>query len=351
MSPRGDDERKDSRTSTNAEAKHRVRRSVSHNPEARVVSCVCITVKSCGRPVKGGRSTKARGCVALHRLPLMVRGTSAGLEFVFASENFDDAWEEIAARLTERPNFYRGSAATVIFEGESPSDVALARIAEEIHHFGITIRGMYGSAELAELAHRSGFAYLGEPQRPTVASFERKRAARAASNVELTEHARSLDADFAGARADIAKRRARGETSVPKPVFATTAARTDAPPAERPAALPAGPTTLYHRGTLRGGQTLQHLGTIVVIGDVNPGAELVATGDIVIFGALRGTAHAGAQGDTAARVYALELQPTQLRIATCIAAGDEARRGREPEVAYLENERIAIGPYAKIGAP
>ncbi len=281
----------------------------------------------------------------------MVRGTAAGLEFVFGNESFDDAWEEIAARLTERPNFYRGSAATVIFEGESPSDAALARIVEDVHLFGITIRGVYGSAALAELAERSGFAYLGEPQRPTVASFERKRAARAASNVELTEHARSLDADFAGARADIAKRRARGETSVPKPVFASVAARPDAPPAERAAALPVGPTTLYHRGTLRGGQTLQQLGTIVVIGDVNPGAELVATGDIVVFGALRGTAHAGAQGDTTARVYALELQATQLRIATCIAAGDETRRGREPEVAYLENERIAIGPFMKIGAP
>lgn len=298
-----------------------------------------------------GRShTKARAVLALQRSPLMVRGTAAGLEFVFGNDGFDDAWSEIAARLTERPNFYRGSTATAIFDGEPPSEDALARIVEETHGFGITIRGVYGTAALAAIAKNLELAYLGEPQRPTVASFERKRAARAASNVELTEHAKSLDADFAGARADIAKRRARGETSVPKPVFAS-AARAEAPPPERPMTPPAGPATLYHRGTLRGGQTLQHLGTIVVIGDVNPGAELVATGDIVVFGRLSGTAHAGAQGDASARVYALELQATQLRIATYIAAGDESRRGREPEVAYLESERIAIGPYSKIGAP
>ena len=284
----------------------------------------------------------------------MVRGTAAGLEFIFAKDGFEEAWTEIAARLTERSAFYRGSQATAIFAGEPPEDAALARLVEQSLAHGITLRGIFGSPAFAGVAERIGLAYLGEPQRQTVSSFERKRAARAANASDLTEHARSLDADFAGARADIAKRRARGEPSVPKPVFAT-AGRIDVPersapatPTERP--NPQGPTTLYHRGTLRGGQTLQHLGAIVVIGDVNPGAELVATDDIVVFGALRGTAHAGAQGDAVARVYALELSPTQLRIATYIAAGDETRRGCEPEVAYVEGDRIAIAPYAKIGA-
>ncbi|MBD5633872.1 MAG: septum site-determining protein MinC, partial [Candidatus Eremiobacteraeota bacterium] len=121
-------------------------------------------------------------------------------------------------------------------------------------------------------------------------------------------------------------------------------------PAVAPEA-PAPPGTLYHRGTLRGGQTLQQLGSIVVVGDVNPGAELIATGDIVVFGALRGTAHAGAQGDASARVFALELAATQLRIATFIAADDGMRgRSREAEVAYVEGERIARAPYAKMGA-
>ena len=114
-------------------------------------------------------------------------------------------------------------------------------------------------------------------------------------------------------------------------------------------AKPAVPGTLYHRGTLRGGKSLQQLGNIVVVGDVNPGAELVASGDILVFGALRGTAHAGAQGDADARVVALELAPTQLRIATFIAVDDASRRPQEPEVAFVAGDRIAIAPFAKVG--
>jgi septum site-determining protein MinC len=93
---------------------------------------------------------------------------------------------------------------------------------------------------------------------------------------------------------------------------------------------------------LRGGQSLQHVGNIVVIGDVNPGAELVAGGDVVVVGALLGTAHAGAQGDDAARVIAIEMMPTQLRIATYIAVDDTGRRPTEPEEAYVKNGRIVI---------
>ncbi len=78
---------------------------------------------------------------------------------------------------------------------------------------------------------------------------------------------------------------------------------------------------------------------------MNPGAELVATGDIVVFGALRGTAHAGAQGDQTARVFALELAPTPLRIAAYMATGDDGQRRRVPEVAFVSGGRIAIGPY------
>ena len=116
-----------------------------------------------------------------------------------------------------------------------------------------------------------------------------------------------------------------------------------------PRVEPLGPATLYHRGTVRGGQALQQLGNIVVVGDVNPGAELVASGDILVFGALRGTAHAGAQGDRKARVFALQLAPTQLRIAAYIAADESGRAPREPEVAFVKGEGIAIASYAKQG--
>jgi septum site-determining protein MinC len=158
-----------------------------------------------------------------------------------------------------------------------------------------------------------------------VANLEDKREARV---LRLSEEAKSLDADFASARTDFAQRR--------KQRIAQDAG------ASQSAAFASG--ALYHRGTLRGGQVLQHVGNIVVIGDVNPGASLVAGGDVVVLGALLGTAHAGAQGDASARVIAVKLMPTQLRIATSIAVDDTGRRPLEPEVAYVESQRIVIAP-------
>jgi septum site-determining protein MinC len=146
-----------------------------------------------------------------------------------------------------------------------------------------------------------------------------------------------LAADFAGARADIAERRRRGEASVKR--------LADGAPAPVLHLVEASPGTLYHAGTVRGGQALHHAGNIVVVGDVNPGAELVATGDIVIFGRLAGVAHAGAQGDESARVYAIDLRPTQLRIATFISADKEpTHRSTGPLVALVRGGRIALVP-------
>ena len=108
-----------------------------------------------------------------------------------------------------------------------------------------------------------------------------------------------------------------------------------------------GGETLYYKGTVRSGQSLASRGNVIVIGDVNAGAELVAGGDIVVWGALRGVAHAGAEGDESAKVFALRLEPMQLRIATKLAvAPDERRRKKpaQPEVARLRDGRIATEP-------
>ncbi|MGH7707912.1 MAG: septum site-determining protein MinC [Vulcanimicrobiaceae bacterium] len=268
----------------------------------------------------------------------MLRGTATGLEFVFGKRAFDETAAEIIARLAERPEFYRGSRATAIFAADGPGDAAFARFIASVGEYGITVGGLYGEADCAAVAERAGVLFLGLPPDRRVASLEPRRIVRAPRASDLTPQARSLDADFAGARADLAQRRTRRGR---EPVGAATAAVTAT-------AVAAEPTTLYHRGTLRGGQSLQHVGNIVVVGDVNPGAELVAGGDILVFGALRGTAHAGAQGDSTARVAALELVPTQLRIAALIAA-DAAENGRasEPEEAFVKGDRIAIGPFRK----
>jgi septum site-determining protein MinC len=96
--------------------------------------------------------------------------------------------------------------------------------------------------------------------------------------------------------------------------------------------------------TLRSGQIIRHPGHVVVVGDVNAGAEVIAGGDIVIWGRLRGTVHAGATGDDQTIVCALDLVPTQLRISKHIARSPEGRRRRRitPEVASVEEGKIVV---------
>jgi septum site-determining protein MinC len=76
-----------------------------------------------------------------------------------------------------------------------------------------------------------------------------------------------------------------------------------------------GETAVLVRRTLRSGYRLKHSGNVVVIGDINPGAEIIAGGSIVVWGHLRGVVHAGADGDETAKVCALDLSPSQIRIA------------------------------------
>lgn len=102
-----------------------------------------------------------------------------------------------------------------------------------------------------------------------------------------------------------------------------------------------GSNGLILRETIRSGRSVYHEGHIVVIGDVNPGAEIIAGGDVVVWGKLRGLVHAGALGDTSAVICALELIPTQLRIADQIAISPhDQRRQATPEKVSMHNGRI-----------
>lgn len=266
----------------------------------------------------------------------LLRGRREGLEVTLSPGDLTQGYVELRARLTEQPGFYRGATAIVDFGAESPSCEELDRLRAVLDEAGIQLRGLAGHDEgLRGLAEREGLVFESGRE-----ELVRRRALRPHREVHLSESARSLVADFAGARDDIAQRRRRGEASVPRVAI-------EAPEIARPVplrAVEAKPTTLYHAATLRGGQVLHHNGNIVVVGDVNPGAELIATGDILVFGRLGGIAHAGAQGDESARIFAIDLHPTQLRIATYIAADGESKRrsAAVPEAAVTRDGRIVI---------
>lgn len=94
--------------------------------------------------------------------------------------------------------------------------------------------------------------------------------------------------------------------------------------------------------TVRSGQVLRHHGHVTVLGDVNAGGEIIAGGNVIVWGRLRGTVHAGALGDRAAIIGALELAPTQLRIADLIARSPEGGANNFAEIAFVENDQINV---------
>ena len=106
-----------------------------------------------------------------------------------------------------------------------------------------------------------------------------------------------------------------------------------------------GDQAILVQRTLRSGHILKYPGHVIVIGDVNPGAEIVAGGNVVVWGRLRGTVHAGAQGNKDAVVCALDLSPTQIRIAEQISITPPQRRKPKPEIARLADGKVIAEPW------
>ena len=108
-----------------------------------------------------------------------------------------------------------------------------------------------------------------------------------------------------------------------------------------------GDDAVFIQRTLRSGYNLTYPGHVIVLGDVNPGAEIIAGGNIIVWGRLRGLVHAGAEGDDSAVVCALDLMPTQLRIAGHIAITPKRRGKSQPEIAYVKDSQVVAETWGK----
>jgi septum site-determining protein MinC len=107
--------------------------------------------------------------------------------------------------------------------------------------------------------------------------------------------------------------------------------------------LRASEDTLFLRRTVRSGQAIHHPSNVVVLGDVNPGAEIVAGGDIIVWGVLRGMVHAGYPDNDSAVVCALQLAPVQLRVAHLLSRPPEDFEAQpRPEVAAIRQGQIVV---------
>lgn len=130
----------------------------------------------------------------------------------------------------------------------------------------------------------------------------------------------------------------------PEPEPAVEAQKPEPPPAA--AKTEDRRRTMTTTKTLRSGMNLRFDGDVLLFGDVNPGAQIIASGNIVVLGAVKGLVHAGASGDESAYVMAFDLRPTQVRIGQHIAIPTD-RTGDRPtaEIAQVVEGRIVIDAY------
>lgn len=129
------------------------------------------------------------------------------------------------------------------------------------------------------------------------------------------------------------------DRSVERPAYRSPRERDEG--SDGPRELP----THFEYGTLRSGKSVEFRGHVVVVGDVNPGSEVVAKGNIIVLGRVLGFVHAGASGNEKAEIIANLLKPTQIRIADHISippSGDEPVATLVPERAFVSAEGIKI---------
>lgn len=122
--------------------------------------------------------------------------------------------------------------------------------------------------------------------------------------------------------------------------------------------IPSGGDGKFYKGTLRSGQVLESETSIIILGDVNPGATVVSKGNVVVLGTLKGSIYVGAGGNANTFVAALSMDPMQIRIADYIARNSDSpekkkklkKKDKQEEqamIAYVDAGNIYIEPITK----
>jgi septum site-determining protein MinC len=254
---------------------------------------------------------------------VIIKGIRGGLLLLLDDRaEYEAVLAELRERLGEREAFFRGATVTVNLGRRVIDAGELAGLVETLAAFEVEIDTLVGSAEES----RAVATTQGIPNRPP--TFARRPAPEPGGPPPTPIPAPAGDGDNLD--------------------FAALA---DAP--ETLPALDAGwhgaGGGLFVRRTLRSGQSIQHDGDICIIGDVNPGAEVVGGGDVIVWGSLRGVVHAGAGGDSEAVICALQLAPTQLRIADLRGRGPEGGvpgPRAVPEMARIAEGHIVVEAWA-----
>lgn len=298
----------------------------------------------------------------------VLRGTARGLEFhVWAGATRDAISAALQKRLDEAPGFFRGSDVRVrVEDGTLPAGTltALDELAEMFELKIVEVAAAGDAVPQPTFAAGSARAPLSlaksDPAAPELAteavleadSFDdeptnisKNVLAKVDSDAELIADLKTTLVDkealISAAATELAARTA--ELSAAKSELIALKLATAKPNVVE---LADAPGTRIMTGPVRSGVILEHVGNLFIFGDVNPGAEVRATGNIIVLGRLRGTAHAGISNENAF-VLALWLQPQQLRIGRQVArAADSDLPSAEAEIAYGTSDRIVVERYA-----
>ncbi|MBV8757848.1 MAG: hypothetical protein JO257_11245 [Deltaproteobacteria bacterium] len=299
----------------------------------------------------------------------LLRGTSRGLEmWVDGRAAVDSIVDTLTARLDEAPGFWKGSNVRIAVEhGPLPAG-CLAKLDELAVRFALSIVEV-GAAKAKDpvpkpnLAAGSGPTTDGAPAAAANANRAATddgfgdeeptgtiKTAALLAQLATTGLAEPVEPVELAAN-ELTEMLAMGESDAE--VAAAVAEFADEPTQNKAplslAAMPEIPAptegTRLVIGPVRSGVILEHEGHLFIFGDVNPGAEVRATGNIIVLGRLRGTAHA-AIGQDVGFILALRLEPQQLRIGRRVTrAGDDAAPPTDAEIAYLAGDAIVVERY------
>ena len=215
---------------------------------------------------------------------IQIKGVRDGLLVVLGEGEWPELHQTLLVTLDQRIDFFRGAKIFLDVGNQILRAVELGQLRDEISGRGLTLWGVLSNSPTTEnTAQMLGLAT--RLSRPSAALQQRSMAAPE-TNLEDGEEA-----------------------------------------------------ILVHR-TLRSGYSLKYPGHVIVLGDVNPGAEVTAGGNVIVWGRLRGTVHAGAEGNDEAVVCALDLAPMQLRIAGRVAISPQRKGKPLPEMARLKNGQV-----------
>ncbi|MDP1547741.1 MAG: septum site-determining protein MinC [Anaerolineales bacterium] len=208
---------------------------------------------------------------------VQIKGIRDGLLATFSDAPWEEQWTALLSQISERPSFFQG-----------------ARLALDVGTQALKVNDLVELRDLLSERNVSLWAVVSESP--------------------LTEQT----AQLLGLATRISKPRPEEQ--------------------RQPVETVAEDTALFITKTIRSGTRIEFPGHVVIVGDVNPGAEIVAEGNIIVWGRVRGMVHAGSKGDRSAYICALDLSANQLRIADEVSATLKPQKDPQPEVASINGE-------------